>query len=181
MLMVAERSLLLIIDLQEKLLPVIHNGDQVVSESVWLAGVADELDVPVLVSEQYPQGLGATTAELTERLKQPTLIEKLHFSCMGDESCRQAIESADRDQIIIAGIESHVCVLQTTLNLLEEGFEVFVVSGAISSRGPEDVTLALNRMGSAGAQIVSREMVAFEWLGQSGTEQFKSISKNYLR
>ena len=68
MLMVAERSLLLIIDLQEKLLPVIHNGDQVVSESVWLAGVADELDVPVLVSEQYPQGLGATTAVLTERL-----------------------------------------------------------------------------------------------------------------
>lgn len=181
MLMDAQRSLLLIIDLQEKLLPVIHDRDRVVSESVWLAGVANQLDIPVIVSEQYPKGLGTTTAGLAERLEQATLIEKLHFSCLGDQTCRQAIESADRDQTIITGIESHVCVLQTTLNLLEEGFEVFVVGGAVASRDPEDVTLALNRMQGAGAQIVSREMVVFEWLRQSGTTQFKSISKNYLK
>ena len=181
MLMDAERSLLLIVDVQEKLVPAIHGHEDVLAACHWLLGVAAELEVPVLASEQYPRGLGHTLPELAERLPAGAVHEKLEFSCAAAESCRRAFAAADRPQVVIAGIEAHVCVLQTALGLLADDREVFVVAEAVGSRRPADRELALERMRQAGVAVVSREMVAFEWLHRAGTDAFRAVSRNFLR
>lgn len=181
MLMDAQRSLLLIVDVQEKLIPAIHGHEEVLSACHWLLGVAGELEVPVVASEQYPKGLGHTVPDLAERLAPGAVHEKLEFSCAAADSCRQAFAAADRPQIVIAGIETHVCVLQTALGLLADRREVFVVADAVGSRRPADRELALARMRQAGVEVVSREMVAFEWLHRAGTDAFRAVSRNFLR
>ncbi len=181
MLIQRERSALLLIDVQERLLPAVHEPEQVLEHCDWLLGLALRLEVPVLVSEQYPRGIGSTAAQLRERVAADRVIEKLHFSCAAEPACLERIESLDREQWILAGIESHVCVLQTALGLRALGKQVFVVAEAVASRKPGDKELALERMRQAGAWIVSREMVGFEWLHRAGDELFREISRAYLR
>lgn len=181
MLMDVAKSCLLVVDIQERLVPAIHEGSRVVDNTGWLMDIAGHLDVPVLVSEQYPRGLGHTVASLAERGTDGGVVEKIHFSCAASPECTERLDALDRSQIIVTGIEAHVCVLQSALGLLAQGKEVFVVADAVSSRKASDAELALTRMGREGVRIVSREMVAFEWLHQAGTETFKLISKNYLR
>ena len=181
MLMQAEKSCLLIVDIQEKLLPAIHEHQRVEDNAVWLIELAGELEVPILISEQYPRGLGHTSARLLEIAMSAPVMEKVHFSCAAAPDCRAQFVETGRPQYVIVGTEAHVCVLQTALGLLGEGYEVFVVADAVSSRRPEDAELALERMRQAGIQIVSREMVAFEWLQEAGTEKFRDISKRFLR
>ena len=147
---------------------------------LWLVQIAQRLDVPVLATEQYPRGLGPTHAELRTLLEDGCISEKLHFSCVAAGVCKIPLVSARR-QIVVCGIESHVCVLQTVLELREQGKEVFVVADAVSSRDPDDKALALTRMRQNGAEVVSGEMVAFEWLKQAGTPLFKEISMQFLR
>lgn len=185
MLLKADRSLLLVVDVQEKLVPAIHDHERLVENCAWLLDVAREMGVPRRVSEQYPKGLGPTVAALRERVEPEELMEKVHFSCIAEEECRANLLEAGREQIVVAGIEAHVCVLQTVLNLVElgaaSGKSVFVVADAVSSRDPRNVELALARMRQAGAQIVSREMVAFEWAHKAGTDRFRRLSKVYLK
>jgi len=181
MLMHPRHSMLLIIDVQERLVPAIHEPSRLVDHCVWLAQLANELGIPVKVSEQYPQGLGATVAALREQVDSDALMEKVYFSCTGEESCRAGIFETGRDQIVVSGIEVHVCVLQSVLNFLEMGKQVFVVADAVSSRKPEDARLGIERMRQAGAQIVTREMVFFEWMQKAGTDRFKALSKTYVR
>lgn len=180
MLMKAETSTLLIIDIQQKLFPALHDAAALVEHSAWLIQVARRLGVPLLVSEQYPRGLGSTIDELQPLLEGAPVIEKIHFSAAREPALFAAV-GGERAQFVVIGCEAHVCVQQTVLDLLEQGRQVFVVEEAVTSRTPANKALALERMRQKGASIVSREMVAFEWLERAGSELFRSISREYLR
>ncbi len=180
MAMVAERSVLLLVDLQQRLHPAIDDGPQVLAACVWLTEVAGRLGVPVVCTEQYPRGLGPTVPELRRLLPDGAVIEKTHFSAVAQGNLPQ-VAGGERPQVVVAGTEAHVCVLQTVLDLLDAGRSVFVVEEAIGSRRPSDKALAIERMRRHGADIVSREMVAFEWLQRAGTDLFREISRDFLR
>ncbi len=181
MLLTAENSLLLLIDLQSKLAPAIHNNTEVEQHCRWLVEVARELAVPVLATEQYPQGLGVTVPSLLVLLKSEEILEKIHFSADKEPHIQAALADSGRRQIVLCGTETHVCVLQSALDFISAGYQVFVVAEACGSRRDSDKQLALGRLQQAGAVIVSREMVAFEWLQQAGTAQFRQLSKGWLR
>jgi len=176
----ANRSILLIVDLQERLLPAIEHGDRVVDNTAWLIGVARELGVPVLVTEHYPLGVGITTERIGALIKPDELVQKIHFSAVAEGNLLSH-PAAQRKQWVVCGTESHVCVQQTVLDLLAAGRDVAVVEEAVGSRKATDKALALERMRQLGAQIVSREMVAFEWLNRAGTDLFRAVLKNYIR
>jgi len=176
----AERSLLMVIDVQARLLPAISDAGRVLANCVWLVRVAQELGVPVVVTEQYPQGLGPTVPALRELVSEDAIVAKVHFSCVA-EGCLADLPSYTRDQVIVAGTEAHVCVLQTAMGLLEAGKQVYVVADAVGSRDPANRDLALERLRQNGAQIVAREMVAFEWLKRAGTDLFRRVNREYLR
>ncbi len=180
MLIDTERSLLLLLDLQEKLLPVIHENERVVANVGWLVQLAQRLEVPVAATEQYPKGLGPTEKTVRAMLPDGAIATKNHFSAVAAQ-CLRSLPGADRAQVIVAGIEAHICVLQTALELLEEGREVYVVADCVSSRHESDARIALLRMQQEGARIVTREMVVYEWLGEAGTPRFREISKEFLR
>ncbi len=179
MLLDSKRSTLLVIDVQEKLLPHIADHSDVLAHCGWLVRVATRLGVPVLATEQYPHGIGATHPDLRALLPAAPR-EKLHFSCVA-AGCLDADPAFAREQLVLCGIETHVCVLQTALELRAGNREVFVVEDAVGSRRSADKAAALARMHSHGVQIVTREMVAFEWLHESGTPTFKEVSREFLR
>lgn len=181
MLMDSTRSVLLLVDVQERLVPAVVGHQQVVANCAWLARLAGDLGVPVLASEQYPAGLGATVPALAAHLDASALMEKVHFSCVSEGACRERMDDLGRDHVVVAGMEAHVCVLQTALELMDSGRHVFVVADAVSSRREHSVELALARMRQAGVWVVNREMVAFEWLRRAGTDAFRAVSKQYLR
>jgi nicotinamidase-related amidase len=180
MLIDAERSTLLVSDMQQKLLPVIHDGESLVASVEWLVRAARRIGVPVVAVEQYPKGLGHLTGSLRELIPQNAIAHKTHFSCVAAQ-CLADLPGSERPQIVIAGIEAHVCVLQTALELTEEGKEVYVVADAVGSRRTTDRDLALWRMRQEGVRIVSREMVVFEWLGEAGTPLFRDVSREFLK
>jgi nicotinamidase-related amidase len=169
-----------VVDIQERLLPHIHEGQAVLDNAVWLVKVAQRLGVPVMFSEQYPKGIGHTVAVLRGLTFPEAVAEKLHFSCAAAK-CLDRLPGSERPQVVVVGTESHVCVLQTVLDLRGQGKEVFVVAEAVGSRKPSDKELALVRMRGHGVHIVSREMVAFEWLRQAGTDEFRQISREFLK
>jgi len=181
MLIHPDKSLLLVIDIQEKLVPAIYQKEQLVDNCKWLLEIANVIGVPVMASEQYPQGLGHTVPAINDQIDPEMVLEKLHFSCMSEPECNRRINEHRPDQVILIGMEAHVCVLQTAMQLKQQAREVFVVADCVSSRSAEDKSLALDRLRANGIHIVSREMVAFEWMQKSGTDQFKKISKEYLR
>lgn len=176
------RSSLLIIDIQARLLPAVHNPEIILSNTSDLLAVANLINVPVLYSEQYPKGLGATEASLYNCLKSDaTRMEKTTFSCLADPLCKKQITEYAKPQIIVCGMETHVCVLQTVVDLLKHDYEVFVVHDAVSSRDEHDKHLAIERMRQLGTHIISKEMCLFEWLRSADHEMFKTISKAFIR
>ena len=169
-------SRLLIIDMQEKLVPVIDGHEPVTANSLKLIQAAQILDVPVTATEQYPKGLGPTIPELADHL--PERPEKIDFSCLNClDWSPTGSDPEGRFKVVVAGIEAHVCVLQTVLDLLAHGFRVFVAADAVSSRKPLDREVALQRMSSSGAVITTTESVLFEWCERAGTPEFKEISR----
>ena len=180
MLMNAHDSALLVVDVQERLLTHIHDWQRLLENIEWLVRVAQKIGVPVMATEQYPKGIGHTHAELAALLPKESIAEKIHFSCVAGR-CLTSLPGHERRQTVVCGIESHVCVLQTVLDLRQHGKEVYVVEDSVGSRDPADKALALERMRAAGAAIVSREMVAFEWLHEAGTPLFREVSKQFLR
>jgi nicotinamidase-related amidase len=177
MLLSANHSSLLLVDIQDRLLPAMAVADQVVAKSAILLKAARELALPITVSEQYPKGLGHTVADLQDN--DAMVMEKLHFSCWRDEAMRAhfiKLHDGGRPQVIVAGIEAHVCVLQTCIDMAMAGFGVFAVADAMSSRKPESVELAIQRMRAADVQVVNTEMVVFELLEKAGTAEFKGLS-----
>ncbi|PSJ45967.1 hydrolase [Zobellella taiwanensis] len=178
MLIEFDKAALMVIDVQDKLVPAIDRGERLAARVQWLVAACRQLGTPILFTEQYPKGLGHTLGALTALAEPPRVVEKMHFSVVA-AGCLPEDWQAYR-QIVVCGMETHVCVLQTVLDLLREGREVFVVADAVGSRSEENRQLGLARMRDAGAHIVSREMVVFELLHRSGTEQFKQISKQFL-
>ena len=180
MLLDRERSQLLIIDVQEKLLPAMLEGDRMVDGCSVLLQTAAELSVPVTISEQYRKGLGPTVGRLNNFKEYATVMEKQHFSCAANPDILSHIANqADegRRQLVIGGIEAHVCVLQSALGFRQGGFDVFVVMDAVTSRRRESIDLARDRFLANRIAAVNTEMVIFEWLQVSGTPEFKALSK----
>ena len=175
MLLHAPTSTLLLIDIQERLFPAIHDAEALLQHSAWLLAVAQRLGVPVLATEQYSKGLGPTLAQLREHLPAAAILEKIAFSAVADPGLLQ-LPGGERRQFVVCGTEAHVCVLQSALDLKAEGFEVFVVADAVGSRHHDSVNLALSRLRQHGVQVVNLEMVVFELAGKAGTPEFKALS-----
>lgn len=178
MLIKPDLSLLLMIDLQERLAPAIEDIDRVVENNLWLSRVAQRLSVPVVATVQYPSGLGPLVPPLREHVD--AIVEKIHFSAVAD-GCLRDVPALARPQVVLTGTEAHVCLLQTALDLRSAGKEVFVVAEATGSRRAEDRRLALERLRQEGCRIVSREMVAFEWLQRAGTDIFRAVHREFIR
>ncbi|HEV2933870.1 MAG TPA: isochorismatase family protein [Streptosporangiaceae bacterium] len=174
MLLTAESAVVLLIDLQERLVPAIHDGEVVVSRAVRLAEAARLLDVPIRATEQYPVGLGSTVAPLAEYPQ--AVLAKTAFSATADPGFH-GLMPAGVSQIVVAGCEAHVCVLQTVLSLLPSGHRVLLVADAVGSRDPADRTAAIDRARQHGAEIVTSEMVLFEWLRDSQHPKFREVQK----
>jgi nicotinamidase-related amidase len=177
----ASDSLLLLIDVQERLAPHVHDHGRVIDNCEWLIGVADVLGVPVFATEHHPQGIGHTVARLRQRLPADAILRKEHFSCVSEPSCNSRIEEADRRQIVVAGMEAHVCVMQSAIELQESGHAVFLVQDAVSSRAPANAACAVERMRRHGIEIVTGEMVLFEWAHRGATEQFRRLHRGFLK
>jgi nicotinamidase-related amidase len=173
----ASKSSLLIVDVQDRLLPAMAEGNSVVAQTKILQAAATELEVPVTISEQYPKGLGRTVPELANN--DAKVFEKLAFSCWRDDAMREhfiKLHESGRPQVIVAGIEAHVCVLQTAIDLAQAGFATYVVADAVASRKAQSAEQALARISAAGAQVINTEMAVFELLGEAGSPAFKSLS-----
>ena len=171
----ASDSALVVIDMQEKLVPAMLAPARTLKNAILLIEASREVKVPVLLTEQYPDGLGRTVSEILFACNGCQVFEKLHFSCMEDKVFAEALTSLSRKQIILAGMEAHICVVQTAASLLEAGYEVFVTSDATASRSADSEQACLNRLSAAGVGIVTSEMVVFEWLGKAGTPSFKKM------
>lgn len=180
MLLRKEKSCLILIDVQEKLAPYIDQVDQLIHTCQWLMRLATELDVPLLVTEQYTKGLGQTIEPLRKLMPGKTDIDKFSFSCARDPAFQKHWQIVNKKQAVLMGIETHVCVLQTALDLRLAGVEVFVVIDAVGSRHAQDHDIALRRLQQAGVQLVTHEMVFFEWLEQAGTTTFKTLSQVFI-
>ena len=169
-----EQALLLIIDVQEKLVNML-SSDDVKNSSIKIAKACDILNVPTIISEQYPKGLGETIPELKEVSSNATYIEKTSFSVANDFINKLKELNINKKQVILFGIETHICVLQTAFDLLNMGYEVFVVQNACGSRNEDNKAAALRRLIHSGAQIVTTEMVLFELLKTSKHPNFKEV------
>ncbi|WP_323004018.1 isochorismatase family protein [Denitromonas sp.] len=176
----AAASSLLIVDLQARLLPAIDQGEAVIAHTVWLMQIARQLAVPTVITEQYPQGLGPTAPAVLAEAEGARVVEKICFSSHAESRLAETAVDA-RPQVVVCGTEAHVCVLQTVLDLKAAGKAVFVVEEGVGSRQPRDKALALERMRAHGIDIVSREMVAFEWLERAGSDVFRTISRHFIR
>ncbi len=164
-----------IVDVQERLTPVMWNFAPVEKYCRALIQAARDLDVPVLATEQYPKGLGATIGSIRELLPAAPLV-KMHFSCGADPEFAKALAATGRRQVLVAGIETHVCVFQTVRDLLEQGHEVFLCADAVTSRFEEHRRIAIELMRDLGAVITSAESSIFDLLHVCGTPQFKKVS-----
>jgi nicotinamidase-related amidase len=169
------RAGLVVVDIQERLLPAIYEKERVIANAVRLIKGAAVLNLPTLVTEQYRKGLGATAAEVAGAGSSFAPIEKLAFSSCGEPAFLEALAAKEISDVILCGIEAHVCISQTCLDLRDRGFRVFVVADAVSSRTLENYRAGLDRMRAAGATLVSTEMVLFELLDRAGTDEFKQI------
>jgi nicotinamidase-related amidase len=172
-----EKSALLIIDIQERILPVIHNYELVLNNTLKLIKGFKALNLPIYYTEQYPKGLGPTSKIILDELQGYQAYQKMTFSCSGAENLFEEFEKKNLTQIIVTGIESHVCVQQTVLDLLANNFQVNLIADAVSSRKITDYNIALDRMRKLGAEVTTTESVLFELLEVCGTPVFKEISK----
>ena len=170
-------TLLLIVDIQTKLLNVMFEKERLVSNCRKLIKACKLLEIPTVMTEQYPKGMGSTNPQILEVLGDEGAIEKLSFSCCGVSDFNQKIRDSGKKQIVVIGIEAHVCILQTVHDLLQEKYLVYIPYDAVSSRKEPDYKNALDRMRQAGAVIGSVESVIFELLEKAGTPIFKEVSK----
>ncbi len=172
------RSILVLVDYQQRLMPAIHDAERAAREACLLADAARLLGIPVIGTEQNPDGLGPNVAAIRERCT--TTMAKMHFDACADGLLDLITrEAAGRGghtaQIVIAGCEAHVCLLQTALGVLREGYRTWVVAPACGSRSPRDHELAMTRLAGAGATLVSTEMAVFEWLGSCRHPRFRDV------
>jgi nicotinamidase-related amidase len=171
------RTVLAVIDVQEAFRPAVLDFDEVARNTAVLVQGARRLDVPVLVTEQYPKGLGSTVPEVAEHLGGIAPLQKMCFSAIDADGFHARLSETERDQVLLCGIESHVCVNQTAEDLLADGFEVHVATDAVSSRTERNRDLGLHKMEQAGAHLTSVETALFELLRAAGTPEFKDVQR----
>lgn len=175
MLIQREASLLLVIDIQEKLAPAIFEGERVVRNSVRLLQGAQQLGVPCYIAEHCASSIGPTLPEIRNATVSPIFLPKTHFSCAAEPGALDGLRATGRQQVVLVGMECHVCVLQSAFGLREAGFDVFVAADATSSRTPENHQAGVERMRADGIHVVSTEMVIFEWLHRAATDDFRAL------
>jgi nicotinamidase-related amidase len=170
------RAAIVVVDLQEKLLPAIHERERVLRNSLLLLRLARVLGLPAVLTTQYRKGLGATVPEVLEVAPGVEPVDKVAFGCFGSDEFRSRLRAqGNRDQLVVAGIEAHICVAQTVLGALAEGLAVHVAADAVGSRAPENREVGLRRMESAGAVVTSAEMAIYELLRRSDAAAFKAM------
>ena len=172
-----EKTALLVIDIQERLFPVMHEKEKLLRNVVKLVKGAQVLEIPILLTEQYPKGLGPTLPEIKGIIPDIKPIEKVSFNCCDEESFCRSLETLERRQVLVAGIEVHICVYQTAMALARAGYQVQVVSDAVSSRDPENKIVSLFTLGASGVGITTLEMAFFELLRVARGDKFKRISE----
>jgi len=173
----AANAVLVVIDVQEKLARTIYEREKLIDNLQRLIKGAQVFEVPIIVTEQYPQGLGVTVPEIAPLLAGNSPLAKVHFSCCDDAKFPADLQALGRRQVLIAGIESHICVYQTATDLLKAGYEVYVVTDTVSSRTSENRQIGLNLMERAGAVMTSTETVLFEVLKVAKGDKFKAVSQ----
>lgn len=173
-----KNAVVLVVDIQERLLPAMRQDElgTMMKYAKAMIGAARELDIPVLATEQYPKGLGPTAAEIRELLPAAPLV-KTHFSCGADPGFVQALAATGRKQVVIVGMETHVCVFQTARDLAEAGYEVYVCADAVTSRFAEHRRVGLELIQASGALVTTAESAIFDLLHQAGTAEFKKVSQ----
>jgi nicotinamidase-related amidase len=171
-----DNAALLVIDIQERLFPVMHDKEKLLRNVVKLIKGVKVLELPILLTEQYPKGLGPTLPEIKELLPDVKPIEKVSFNCCDEEVFCKALEALKRKQVLIAGIEAHICVYQTAMALFRAGYEVQVVGDCVASREPENKLVSLLKMGALGVSPTTMEMALFELLKVAKGDKFKQIS-----
>lgn len=174
MLIKAQDSALVVIDMQNRLVSAMGAPDHTITNTRLLLEVAEKIMVPSILTEHHPDGLGATIPTIKNAAGQSPVLSKLCFSCLQGSSFATGFTSLNRQQVILTGMEAYICVVQTTASLLDEGYEVFVVSDAIASRTFENKCLS-TALNAAGVSIVATGMAIFEWLGQARTSTFKEM------
>jgi nicotinamidase-related amidase len=171
-----ERTALVVVDLQERLLPAIEGRDRVVRNSLLLMRLADVLGIPVVLTSQYKKGLGEILPEVRAAAPGNEPLDKVAFGCFGDPAFLERLRSLKgRDQLLVTGVEGHICVCQTVLGALEKGYDVHVVADAVGSRSEENRQVGLARMEKSGALLSSAEMATYELLRRSDGEAFKKM------
>ncbi|RLI13392.1 hydrolase [Candidatus Bathyarchaeota archaeon] len=173
-LLIKDGTVFIVIDVQERLFAKIDGKEQLAENICKLLQFAEILEIPVIATEQYPKGLGPTIPEIRKFLRVKP-IEKIEFSCMASSGFRRRLFETNAENLVLTGIETHICVAQTAIEALKNGYKVYVVYDAVSSRRREDKLIAIERMKQHGALIVTTEMVMYEILRRAGTEEFKKV------
>lgn len=173
----ADDSVLVVIDVQERLAPAIHGREAVVENVRTLLRAAERLGIPVLVTEQYPRGLGPTVEPVASLTRPEQVVEKVEFSAAANPAFAGRLASLGRRTTVLCGMEAHVCVLQTAMDLAAGGMTVAMVRDAASSRVPASAEAAYARAAADGVAIVTTEMAVFEWLFKAGTPEFREVSR----
>ena len=182
MLISKTNSSLLIIDVQERLAPAMHDARRVIDGCSRLLKGAGILDVPTIITEQYPKGLGPSLFDIRDAAPETAVyFEKTNLSAVQEDGFLDRLTSFNRKQVVIAGIEEHICVLQTAVELKEKGFDVFVVTDASGCRRPENEETALRRFQQEGIFLAGVETVLFEWLRKAGSPEFKEIQNKLIK
>ena len=170
---------LVVVDMQERLLPAIHENERVISNTRLLLRAASALELPVVMTTQYLKGLGPTQGSVAELAPGSAPIDKLTFSCFGSPDFKQALGATGRRSLVLCGVEAHICVLQTGLDAMAAGYQVHLATDATGSRAPENAALGQRRLELAGAVLSSTEMAIYELLGASGTPAFKALLPHF--
>ena len=172
-----DETALIIIDVQEKLFERVEDGDRIADSICKLIRFANILGIPIILTEQYPEGLGPTIHRIRELIPNVKPIEKIEFSCMASREFRRRLSEINVKNLVLTGIEAHICVAQTAIEAITSGYKVYVVYDAISSRHRDDKAIAIERMKQHGVYMVTSEMLMYEVLRRAGTPEFKEILK----
>ncbi|MGO1580701.1 MAG: isochorismatase family protein [Peptoniphilaceae bacterium] len=172
-----DKAIFLFIDLQDKLLKAIFNREELIKKAKVLAEMSNIMNMPSLMTAQYPKGLGFTTKEIKSEIENSKEIEKISFSCMLNEEFKEYLKKTGKKQVIISGVEAHICVLLTARDLLKEGYEVFIAADAVGSRSDFNYRNALGQLEDMGCVVTNVETIMFDLNSVAGTDEFKSVQK----
>lgn len=175
-----QKSTLLVIDIQEKLFPKIFKNEEVLQTAIWSVDVAKKIGIPIVFTEHFPEKIGVTPDILRSKIDETNIVTKTHFSAVTEGNLLNHLDQ-DRKQVIVVGTETHICVFQTVMDLLTHGYEVFVVDTGVSSRTENDKIRGLERMRQNGVEIITRDMLVFEWLEKAGTDLFKDVLERFIK